>query len=106
MELVPTLRKFRHEEIIRVAELLKAIGHPVRLSILEVLEQHEPLCVSEIQSRLAQPVEQSLLSHHLIKMKDKGILNCEKIGMHMHYRLKDRAILNIFDCMEKCSIIR
>ncbi|MBL7811555.1 MAG: helix-turn-helix transcriptional regulator [Bacteroidetes bacterium] len=99
-------RKLNHTQIIKVAELLKTIGHPVRLEIMEILETQEPLCVSEIQQRLETPVEQSLLSHHLIKMKDKGVLSCEKDGMHMRYRLQDRSILHIFDCMESCNMVK
>lgn len=99
-------RSLNTQEFIRVAELLKTIGHPLRLEILEILEHEEPLCVSEIQNRLKDRVEQSLLSHHLIKMKDKGILTCEKTGMQMQYRLMDRSILNVFGCMENCKIIQ
>lgn len=89
--------------IIRVSEILKTIGHPVRLQILEALEEKEPLNVTEIQERIASNTEQSLLSHHLIKMKDRGILKCEKQGMNVLYRIEDRNILNIFGCMESCN---
>ncbi|MBK7160135.1 MAG: metalloregulator ArsR/SmtB family transcription factor [Ignavibacteria bacterium] len=92
------------EEISRVAEILKTIGHPVRLQILEALEDKEPLSVTEIQERIESATEQSLLSHHLIKMKDRGILRCEKQGMNVMYRLEDRNILKIFECMESCSL--
>lgn len=92
------------EEINRVAEILKTIGHPVRLHILEALEDKEPLSVTEIQERIESATEQSLLSHHLIKMKDRGILRCEKQGMNVMYRLEDRNILKIFECMESCSL--
>ncbi|MBS1551315.1 MAG: helix-turn-helix transcriptional regulator [Bacteroidetes bacterium] len=92
------------EEINRVAEILKTIGHPVRLHILEALEEKEPLSVSEIQEKIESDTEQSLLSHHLIKMKDRGILKCEKQGMNVMYRLEDRKILKIFECMESCSL--
>ena len=100
-----TTLRLRADEISRVAEILKTIGHPVRLQILEVLEDKEPLSVTEIQERLDSEVEQSLLSHHLIKMKDRGILRCEKHGMNVMYRLEDRKILKIFECMESCSLI-
>ena len=96
--------RIKSEEINRVAEILKTIGHPVRLQILEALEDKEPLSVSEIQERIESDTEQSLLSHHLIKMKDRGILKCEKHGMNVMYRLEDRKILKIFKCMESCSL--
>lgn len=101
---MPTTIKLSAEEIVRVAEILKTIGHPVRLQILEALEDKEPLSVTEIQEKLESEVEQSLLSHHLIKMKDRGILRCEKNGMNVMYRLEDRKILKIFECMESCSL--
>lgn len=91
-------------KVYKIAEILKTIGHPLRLKILETLEKEEPLCVSEIQERIPISAEQSLLSHHLIKMKDKGILNSEKKGMHVYYAIQDRELLKIFDCMENCSL--
>jgi len=91
-------------KVLRAAEILKTIGHPVRLQILEALQEKEPLSVSEIQEKIGSNTEQSLLSHHLIKMKDRGILRCEKKGMNVLYRLEDRAILKIFECMESCSL--
>ena len=92
------------EQVMRVAEILKTIGHPVRLQILEALQEKEPLSVSEIQERIILNTEQSLLSHHLIKMKDRGILKCEKSGMNVMYSLEDRNILKIFECMDSCSL--
>lgn len=90
--------------ISQIAEIMKAIAHPVRLQVLEALELKEPLSVTEIQQSIELEVEQSLLSHHLIKLKDKGVLKCEKQGMHMYYSLVDRHILSIFDCMENCEL--
>lgn len=92
------------DQVIRVAEILKTIGHTVRLQILEALEEKEPLTVSEIQEKIESNTEQSLLSHHLIKMKDRGILKCEKQGMNVLYSLADRKILKIFECMQSCSL--
>jgi len=98
-----TKRKLSAEKFIKVAEILKTIGHPIRLDILLILSENEPLCVSDILKNIDRDVEQSMLSHHLIKMKDKGILEAEKKGMHKMYRIAERKILNIFDCMEDCN---
>lgn len=99
-----TKNQLSTDQILRVAEILKTIGHKVRLQILEALEEKEPQTVSEIQERIESDTEQSLLSHHLIKMKDRGILKCEKQGMNVLYSLEDRNILKIFECMESCSL--
>lgn len=97
-------RNLSVEKLAQVAHILKAIAHPVRLEILEALESEEPLMVSTIRERLKTPIEQSMLSHHLIKLKDKNILQADKRGKHVFYRISDRQILKIFDCMEQCDL--
>ena len=91
------------ERLQKVAHILKTISHPVRLEILKVLEQQESLDVSTLRERLAIEVEQSMLSHHLIKMRDNGILDSEKRGKSVFYTIAERQVLQIFDCMEKCN---
>ncbi|EAY25503.1 ArsR/SmtB family transcription factor [Microscilla marina] len=98
-----TKRNISAEKLERVAEVLKTIAHPVRLSILEVLQNHGRLTVSDLKEKTQ--TEQSLLSHHLIKMKDKGVLRANREGKNIYYALVDDHITNIFDCMEKCSFI-
>jgi ArsR family transcriptional regulator len=91
------------ERLQKVAHILKTISHPVRLEILKVLEQQESLDVTTLRERLAIEVEQSMLSHHLIKMRDNGILDSEKRGKSVFYTVAERQVLQIFDCMEKCN---
>lgn len=88
----------------KAADILKTIAHPVRLEMLDILEVFGELPVSEIQSRLSVGVEQPMVSHHLIKMKDKGILLSSKKGVSVSYRLADPNITRIFTCMEDCSL--
>ncbi|MGF1533400.1 MAG: ArsR/SmtB family transcription factor [Bernardetiaceae bacterium] len=96
-------RNIDTELMSRMADILKCIAHPVRLSIVELLEEHERLNVTELREHVS--IEQSLLSHHLIKMKDRGILVAERQGKNIYYTLKDRNIVRIFDCMEKCDFL-
>ncbi len=87
----------------RIAEILKAIAHPVRLQILSIMQQHESLSVAELMVHTG--IEQSLLSHHLIKMKDKGVLTSTRNGRNINYSLVDKSILSLFTCMENCNFI-
>lgn len=98
-----TARSFDAQTLARIAEILKCIAHPARLSVVEALEEHKRLAVSELREHTG--LEQSLLSHHLIKMKDKGLLVSERQGKNIFYSLKDRHIVRIFDCMEKCELL-
>ncbi len=87
-----------------IANLLKCIAHPVKLDILALLQAQGSLNVSEIQMMLGCDCEQSMLSHHLIKMKDKGILSSEKQGKHIYYTLRMTAIADIFPVLAKIQL--
>lgn len=99
-----TRKKIDIEKLSRVAEILKTIAHPIRLAIVEALDHHDSLSVSELMKETN--TEQSLLSHHLIKMKDKGVLKSERRGKSIYYELTDKHITNIFDCMANCSFVQ
>lgn len=96
---------FNSRQLVRIAEILKVIAHPVRLEILELLHSRPGITVNEIQSSLTIDIEQSALSHHLIKMKDKGIITCERNGVYMEYELQDGKLMNLFECMAKCDMV-
>ncbi len=98
-------RQFSPEKLIAVAKILKTIAHPVKLEIMELLEAEEPINVSTIHERLEAECELSMLSHHLAKMKDNGILTSQRRGKQVYYQLADRQLLRIFDCMEKCDFL-
>lgn len=97
-------KKFQTEKLKKVADILKTIAHPVRLSIIEMLADDTSLTVTELKKATA--IEQSLLSHHLIKMKDKGILLSYREGKNSYYKLVDEHILKIFTCMEGCTFLQ
>ncbi|MCB0587699.1 MAG: helix-turn-helix transcriptional regulator [Phaeodactylibacter sp.] len=86
-----------------MAEILKAISHPVRLEVLELLEEKQPQSVGEILEQI--DVEPSLLSHHLTKMKDKGVLDSFRDGRNIYYQLAFEEVTKIFDCMENCDFL-
>ncbi len=96
-----TKRNFSAEKLQQAAKLLKTISHPVKLEILEILESEEPLDVSTICSRVGVECDISMMSHHLTKMKDNGILVSEKRGKQVFHRIADKQLLRIFDCLEE-----
>jgi DNA-binding transcriptional ArsR family regulator len=81
----------------RAAYVLKCVAHPVRISIIDLLEQRERLTVTELQEVLA--IEQSLLSHHLTNMRDKGVVRTQRGGKNVYYSLTDQTISDIIDCI-------
>lgn len=92
------------EMLERAASMLKAIAHPMRIAILNHLEDGKKLTVTEIHQLLN--IEQSTTSHHLGILKDKGVLASQREGKNTFYYLKHNSLRNIVDCVSKCSIDR
>ena len=80
----------------KVAVVLKAVAHPIRLNIIEMLE-HEDLCVGDIVAALAQP--QAIISQHLVLMKDKGVLESKRDGKKVIYGIKNKNVINLLHCV-------
>jgi DNA-binding transcriptional ArsR family regulator len=74
------------------ADILKTLGHPVRIRIVESLLDTEK-CVSAIWANLDLP--QSTVSQHLSLLRSKGIVQHERCGAKVKYFLKDRRIAEI-----------
>ena len=85
------------EKLERAAYVLKAVAHPTRINIIDLLDQQKELSVTQISELL--DCEQSLLSHHLTNMRDKGILLVRRDGKHMYYSLTDKTITKIIACI-------
>lgn len=78
------------------AELFKAMGHPARLAVIEMLAGGER-CVCELQAAI--DIEQSNLSQHLALLRKQGILDCYKDGARVIYRLRYPQILLAYSLM-------
>ncbi|WP_242927409.1 ArsR/SmtB family transcription factor [Pontibacter vulgaris] len=94
--------RIEKKKLERAAYVLKCVAHPVRISIIDLLEQRTRLTVSELQEVLK--IEQSLLSHHLTNMRDKGVVNTQREGKNVYYFLTDVSITNIIDCINGCKV--
>jgi DNA-binding transcriptional ArsR family regulator len=90
------------EQLEKAAGMLKAIAHPVRINILNLLEEGKKLSVTELHEMLK--IEQSTASHHLGILKDKGVLGSKRDGKNTYYFLKHENLTNIIECVSKCSI--
>lgn len=79
-----------------VAEVLKAVAHPVRLQIIEALE-HGEKCVGDLVERLDIP--QAAVSQQLGLMKDKDVLQCRRDGTKAFYSIKNPNVINLLNCV-------
>lgn len=85
------------DHIQETARMLRCLGHPVRLRILDVLERKDECTVTEVYEALG--LEQAVASQHLSLMRDKGILSRRRDGVNVFYSLGDRRALKVLDCI-------
>lgn len=79
------------------ARMLRCLGHPLRLRILDFLETRDEATVTEVYEALG--LEQAVCSQHLNLMRDKGILARRKDGVNVFYRLGDPRALKVLSCL-------
>ena len=93
--------KLNPGQLEKAANMLKAIAHPIRIAILNFLEDGKKLTVTEIHELLQ--IEQSTTSHHLGILKDKGVLASKRDGKNTYYFLKHKNFSNIVECVSQCA---
>lgn len=78
----------------RAVEWLKAVSHPVRLQIIQLLGTR-PLTVREVAIRLT--VTPDIASKHLRGLHRFGILTRKPDGRKVSYSLRDPRVHGLFD---------
>ncbi|NNE07094.1 MAG: winged helix-turn-helix transcriptional regulator [Gemmatimonadetes bacterium] len=79
------------------AKVIKAMGHPTRLFIVEELSRGER-CVCELTDMVGADV--STISKHLSVLKNVGIVQDDKRGAQVFYSLLVPCVMNFFSCVE------
>lgn len=79
------------------AGVIKAMAHPSRLFLVEQLATGER-CVCELTDGVGADI--STVSRHLTLLRHAGIVESEKRGQKVFYRLRTPCVLNFFHCIE------
>lgn len=74
-----------------IVSFYKALAHPTRLRILNIVKEHDEICVCEINDDLE--LQQSNVSQHLKILKSSGILTTRRDGLKIMYSISNREIL-------------
>ncbi|MBU0679433.1 MAG: metalloregulator ArsR/SmtB family transcription factor [Verrucomicrobia bacterium] len=91
------MKKAEQERLLRRADILKALAHPSRLLMVEKLAEGER-CVCELQKMVG--ADMSTVSKHLSVLKRAGLVQDDKRGLQVFYRLLSPCVLNFFTCVE------
>ncbi len=83
------------------AQVAKALAHPTRLLLLDVLAEND-LCVGELTELVG--ADQSTVSKHIAILKDAGFVAMKKQGAMNFYSIRYQGLEQFFGCIE--SVLR
>jgi DNA-binding transcriptional ArsR family regulator len=78
------------------ARVAKALAHPTRIAILEMLRRGE-ICVCEMGPELE--ASQANVSQHLAVLRDSNLVVARRDGTRMMYRVTDERVFRVLDLM-------
>lgn len=88
------------ERATRAAEMIKALGHPLRLRIIAILcRGHRN--VSALTEQLG--VKQSIVSQQLRILRNQGLVLVERCNGFATYRLGEERLKDLIACIEGCN---
>jgi ArsR family transcriptional regulator len=71
----------------QTANLMKALADPTRLTMVAALwKAQSPICICDFTADLE--LSQPTISHHMAKLKEAGLVQSEKDGIWIYYRLR------------------
>lgn len=92
---MPKINDDRYEQM---TVIMKAMAHPTRLFILDMLDANEH-CVCELQEQIGADI--STVSKHLSILKAAGLIDSRKVNNQVWYRLLCPCVLDFYQCMTK-----
>ncbi|HDR4440845.1 transcriptional regulator [Bacillus thuringiensis serovar brasilensis] len=81
------------EKYEKVAEALKVLAHPVRLTLVDIMLTKGPTNVTTMYEKLQMP--QSTISQHLSKLKSAKIITGNRKGLEIYYEVADNRTKTI-----------
>ena len=85
----------------RAARVIKVLGHPLRLRIVEALENGERPVV-ELQA--ATGASQAAVSQQLGILRSCGVVDARRNGMRVYYWITEPRVIKILDCIRECDL--
>src|SRR5512138_3136351 len=84
-----------------IAEVLKAVAHPLRIRMVAVLCCAGEETVGNLAERVGAP--QPIVSQQLRILRAQGLVAVTREGGFARYRISEPALHDLVGCMEKCS---
>ena len=84
------------EVLSRAAAVIRCLGHPLRLRLLEALETGEKT-VTELQEYVGVP--QPMVSQHLMVLRAHGVVDLRRAGPFAYYWIVEPKVKSILECI-------
>ncbi|MDH4141564.1 MAG: metalloregulator ArsR/SmtB family transcription factor [Chloroflexota bacterium] len=85
----------------RAARVIRVLGHPLRLRILEVLQGGERHVTDLVD---ATGVSQALVSQHLAILRADQVVGARRDGTRVFYRITEPKVHRILACIRECDL--
>ena len=88
--------KVTHMHYEENARILKALAHPTRLHLVDLMRKKGP-CVRDMEAELG--LAQPNISQHLSLLRNMGIVEAERFGNQVCYHIKNETVMKLLDAM-------
>jgi len=85
----------------RASRVIRVLGHPLRLRILNLLEGSER---NVTQLVVATGVSQAVVSQQLRILRSEGVVDDRRDGPRVYYRITEPKVSRILDCIRACDV--
>lgn len=82
--------------------VLRAVNHPLRKQILELLSKTEKMIVTDLHSQMH--LEQSIVSQHLAVLRKAGVVLTNRSGKFIYYRINPDRLNDIKTLAESIAL--
>jgi DNA-binding transcriptional ArsR family regulator len=82
------------------SDILKALSHPARLAILDILRDGEQ-CVCHMEATLK--LRQAYISQQLMILKDAGLVEARRDGLNLYYRVRKPEIFSVLETLNSVT---
>lgn len=94
-------KSLRDKNMQEALEILKIMGHPLRLSILCRLIEQGEMGAGEIVEAEQNQASQSQISQYLNQLKNQGLIEGRREGHYLYYRIADSRIKKLIQTLHQ-----
>ena len=95
-----TTTRIAPESLTQVAAVIKCLGHPLRLLLLDAMASGER-SVTDLQ--VLTGATQAMVSHHLAILRGHGVVAARRDGPFVNYSIQEPKVHHILDCVRGCG---